>query len=107
MQFFCVPRTHNWLVVMVIGMVHYHTYQFLAKNGPNGEAQFFATAFLDQNLSNRKNNQTTTNRMIGWIENRANKFFNRNFIRQMLPPKHTMSRFRFTSLIYTQGRILK
>jgi hypothetical protein len=80
-------RTHNWLVVMVIGTVHYHTYQFSARNGPNGEAQFFATAFLDQNLSNRKNNQTNTNQMMGWIENRPNKFFNQKNFRQMLPPK--------------------
>ena len=68
-------------------MVHYHTYQFLARNGPNREAQFFATAFSDQSLSNHKNNQTKTNQMMGWIENRPNKFLNRNFVRQTLPPK--------------------
>ena len=79
--------------------VHYCTYQFSARNGPNGEAQFFATAFLDENRSNRKNNQTNTNRMMGWIENRPNKFLNQNFVRQTLPPKQSMSPFNFTSLI--------
>ena len=83
--------------------VHYRTYdrtyEFSARNGPNREAQFFATAFLDENRSNRKNNQTNTNRMMGWIEKRPNKFLNRNFIRQTLPPKQSMFPFNFTSLI--------
>jgi len=84
--------------------VHYRTYdrtyEFSARNGPNREAQFFATAFLDENRSNRKNNQTNTNRMMGWIENRPNKFLNQNFVCQTLPPKQSMSPFNFTSLKY-------
>ena len=101
-DFFCVPCTHNRLVVMVIGTIHYHTYQLLARNGPNGEAQFFATAFSDQNLSNRKNNQTNTNQMMGWIENRPNKFFNQNFVRQMLPPKQRCYVLGLPVLIYVK-----
>ena len=79
--------------------VHYRTYdrtyKFSVRNGPNREAQFFATAFLDENRSNRKNNQTNTNRMMGWIENRPTKFLNRNFVRQTLPPKQSMFPFNF------------
>ena len=78
--------------------VHYRTYdrtyEFSARNGPNREAQFFATAFLDENRSNRKNNQTNTNRMMGWIENRPNKFLNKNFVRQGPPAKYKTRRFR-------------
>ena len=37
--------------------------------------------------------------MMGWIENRPNKFLNQNFVRQGLPAKCKTRRFRFISLI--------
>jgi len=37
--------------------------------------------------------------MMGWIENRPNKFLNQNFVRQGLPAKCKTQRFRFISLI--------
>jgi hypothetical protein len=32
--------------------------------------------------------------MMGWIENRPNKFLNQNFVRQGLPAKSKTRRFR-------------
>jgi hypothetical protein len=40
-----------------------------------------------------------TSQMMGWIENRPNKFLNQNFVRQGLPAKCKTRRFRLNSLI--------
>jgi hypothetical protein len=38
--------------------------------------------------------------IMGWIENRPNKFLNQNFVRQGLPAKSKSVSFRFISLTY-------
>ncbi len=58
-----LPRAHNRLGcvgVTVPRSTKKKVGRVFAMNGPNGEAQFFATVFLDKNLTNGKNNQTKT-----------------------------------------------
>ncbi len=43
--------------------------------------------------------------MMGWIENRPNKFLNQNFVRQGLPAKSKSVHFRFISLMCMQTKI--
>ena len=42
--------------------------------------------------------------MMGWIENRPNKFLNKNFVRQGLPAKYKTRRFRLYSLMFCFSR---
>ena len=58
------------------------------------------SAFSHQIRNNSKKDKTKTSQMMGWIENRPNKFLNQNFVRQGLPAKSKSVRFRFISLIY-------
>ena len=59
------------------------------------------SALSDQIRNNSKKDKTKTSQMMGWIENRPNKFLNQNFVRQGLPAKSKTRRFRFISLIIT------
>ena len=59
------------------------------------------SAFSHQIRNNSKKDKTKTSQMMGWIENRPNKFLNRNFVRQGLPAKCKTRRFRFISLKFS------
>ena len=59
------------------------------------------SAFSHQIRNNSKKDKTKTTQMMGWIENRPNKFLNQNFVRQGLPAKCKSVRFRFISLTYS------
>ncbi len=56
-------------------------------------------AFSHQIRNNSKKDKTKTSQMMGWIENRPNKFLNQNFVRQGLPAESKSVSFRFISLI--------
>jgi len=56
------------------------------------------SAFSHQIRNNSKKDKTKTSQMMGWIENRPNKFLNQNFVRQGLPAKCKSVRFRLISL---------
>jgi hypothetical protein len=58
------------------------------------------SAFSHQIRNNSKQDKTKTSHMMGWIENRPNKFLNQNIVRQGLPAKSKSVRFRFISLTY-------
>jgi hypothetical protein len=57
------------------------------------------SAFSHQIRNNSKKDKTKTSQMMGWIENRPNKFLNQNFVRQGLPAKCKSVRFRLISLM--------
>jgi len=57
------------------------------------------SAFSHQ-IRNSKKDKKKTSQMMGWIENRPNKFLNQNFVRQGLPAKCKTRRFRYISLIF-------
>ena len=56
------------------------------------------SAFSHQIRNNSKKDKTKTSQMMSWIEYRPNKFLNQNFVRQGLPAKCKIRRFRFISL---------
>jgi hypothetical protein len=56
------------------------------------------SAFSHQIRNNSMKDKTKTSQMMGWIENRPNKFLNQNFVRHGLPAKSKSVRFRFISL---------
>ena len=56
------------------------------------------SAFSHQIRNNSKKDKTKTSQMMGWIENRPNKFLNQNFVHQGLPAKSKSVPFRFISL---------
>jgi hypothetical protein len=64
------------------------------------------SAFSDQIRNNSKKDKTKTSQMMGWIENRPNKFLNQNFVRQGLPAKSKTRRFRLASLKYRSVRYI-
>jgi hypothetical protein len=57
------------------------------------------SAFSHQIRNNSKKDKTKTSQMMGWIENKPNKFLNQNFVCQGLPDKSKIVRFRFISLM--------
>jgi len=57
------------------------------------------SVFSHQIRNNSKKDKTIMSQMMGWIENRPNKFLNQNFVPQGLPAKCKTQRFRFISLI--------
>jgi hypothetical protein len=60
----------------------------IVPEGVFGEEQTSRTsprAFSEKIFSNSKKNKTTTNRLMGWIENGLNKFLNQNFVCQTFP----------------------
>ena len=59
--------------------------------------------FSDQIRNKSKKDKTKTSQMMGWIENRPNKFLNQNFVRQGLPAKSKTRRFRFISLFFDKA----
>ena len=53
----------------------------LARKGLPRTNQNSPSAFSDQIRYNSKKDKTKTSQMMGWIENRPNKFLNQNFVR--------------------------
>jgi hypothetical protein len=64
------------------------------------------SAFSHQIRNNSEKDKTKTSQMMGWIENRPNKFLNQNFVLQGLPAKSKSVRFRFISLIWSKNPFL-
>ena len=89
------------VVVTVLTSTKKRVGRVFGKEWTKRKTKFFATAFLDDNRLNGKNNQTNMNRMMGWIENRSNKILSKNFVRQGPPAKSETRRFRFISLNYS------
>ena len=56
------------------------------------------SVFSHQIRNNSKKDKTKMSQMMGWIENRPNKFLNQNFVRHGIPAKSKSVRFRLNSL---------
>jgi hypothetical protein len=55
------------------------------------------SVFSHQIRNNSKKDKTKMSQMMGWIENRPNKFLNQNFVRHGIPAKSKSVRFRLNS----------
>jgi hypothetical protein len=100
---FILPRAHNWLLVAVLQYlpVQKRRYvEFWRGRVSHEPTKIHTSAFCDQIRNNSKKDKMKTSQMMGWIENRPNKFLNQNFVRQGLPAKSKSVRFRFISLTY-------
>jgi len=104
--FFCdifiLPRAHNRLVVAKLQYLRVQKrryVEFWRGRVSHEPTKIPTTAFSDQIRDNSKKDKTKTSQMMGWIENRPNKFLNQNFVRFGLPAKSETRRFRFISLL--------